>query len=395
MHAVFASAAGGGVSPVKIERRQWNAAGCAVRLVALVAEFARARIAAFDWLRHPALLLGLAVPALLGSAAPKATRPPYLGAIVEDCDSGKVIFEDNADVVSPPASMTKLMTFAVVHDKLADGSLRLDTPVTVTAADSRIGGTQVWLKEGEVFPVEDLLYAMMIQSGNDAAHALARTAAGTPAAFVELMNAKARALGMNHTTFRTPHGLPPASRRIAEGDLTSPRDYIILSRYLLRETDITKYAGVRERDFGASQRPADRVIKMVNHNHLLGKVAGVDGLKTGFTNGAGYCLAATAERNGRRVLVVVMGSPDSKTRDFKVMELLERGFAGLPALAAPAVVKTGAGSTSAPTGARAATPATPVVPTVKTDKTAPAVQSSTPQEPVIIFRIPSPSEKKP
>ena len=342
--------------------------------------------------RRPAFLFLLAACALAGGATAKEARPAYLGAIVEDSDSGQVIFEDNADVVSPPASMTKLMTFAVVHDKLKDGSLKLDTPVTVTAADSKIGGTQVWLKEGEVFPVEDLLFAMMIQSGNDAAHALARTVAGTPAAFVDLMNAKARALGMNHTTFRTPHGLPPANRRIPDGDLTSPRDYVMLSRYLLRETDVVKYSGVRERDFGATQRPADRVIKMINHNHLLGKVAGVDGLKTGFTNGAGYCLSATAERNGRRVLVVVMGSPDSKTRDFKVMELIERGFAGLPALAAPAVVKTGAGSTATPTAARAATPA---VPTVKTDKAPAPEQSSTPKEPPVIFRVIPPSEKKP
>jgi D-alanyl-D-alanine carboxypeptidase (penicillin-binding protein 5/6) len=345
--------------------------------------------------RRPALFVLFAACALAATAAPKAARPAYLGAIVEDSDSGQVIFEDNADVVSPPASMTKLMTFAVVHDKLADGSLKLDTPVTVTAADSKIGGTQVWLKEGEVFPVEDLLFAMMIQSGNDAAHALARTAAGSPAAFVDLMNAKARALGMNHTTFRTPHGLPPANRRIPDGDLTSPRDYVTLSRYLLRETDVVKYAGVRERDFGATQRSADRVIKMINHNHLLGKVAGVDGLKTGFTNGAGYCLAATAERNGRRVLVVVMGSPDSKTRDFKVMELIERGFAGLPALAAPAVVKTSATTTATPTTARAAAPAATAVPTVKTDKAPAAEQSSTPKEPPVIFRVIPPSEKKP
>lgn len=346
--------------------------------------------------RRPALLSVLAALALAGVASAKEARPAYLGAIVEDSDSGKVLFEDNADVVSPPASMTKLMTFAVVHDKLADGSLKLDTPVTVTAADSKIGGTQVWLKEHEVFPVEDLLFAMMIQSGNDAAHALARTVAGTPEAFVDLMNAKARALGMNHTTFRTPHGLPPANRRISDGDLTSPRDYVTLSRYLLRETDVTKYSGVRERDFGASQRSADRVIKMINHNHLLGKVAGVDGLKTGFTNGAGYCLAATAERNGRRVLVVVMGSPDSKTRDFKVMELIERGFAALPAMAAPAVVKTSATPATTPTAARATAPAaTPVVPTVKTDKTPATEQSSTPKEPPVTFRVIPPSEKKP
>ena len=329
--------------------------------------------------------------ALAGAAFAKEARSAYLGAIVEDSDSGTILFEDNPDGVSPPASMTKLMTFAVIHDKLQDGSLKLDTPVTVTAADSKIGGTQVWLKEGEVFSVEELLYAMMIQSGNDAAHALARTAAGTPEAFVELMNAKARALGMAHSTFRSPHGLPPANRHIADGDLTTPRDYVVLSRHLLRETDVTKYSGVRERDFGTGKRTPDRVIKMVNHNHLLGKVAGVDGLKTGFTNGAGYCLAATAERNGRRVIVVVMGSPDSKTRDFKVMELIERGFAALPASAAPAVVKTGA----APAAPRTAPAAATTVPVVKTDSAPAPQQASTPKEPAVIFRVIPPSEKKP
>ena len=322
------------------------------------------------------LLLLLAV-ALTGVAAAKETRPPYIGAIVTDAESGQVLFEDKADIVSPPASMTKLMTFAVLHDKLASGALTPETPVTITAEDSRIGGTQVWLKQGETFPLEDLIYAMMIQSGNDTAHALARAAAGSPAAFVDLMNAKARALGLAHTTFRTPHGLPPANRRIADGDLTTPRDYAALSRYLLRETNVTKYTAVRQRKFGEGRRTADRVIDMTNHNHLLGKVAGVDGLKTGFTNGAGYCLAATAERGGRRVIVVVMGSPDSKTRDLKVMELLERGFASPPA------------QTS---GHKA--PPTEALPTVKTDKTsAPAGESSTAKEPTLTFRVIPPTKK--
>ncbi|MEJ1973589.1 MAG: D-alanyl-D-alanine carboxypeptidase family protein [Lacunisphaera sp.] len=328
------------------------------------------------------LLTGLALTA---AAATKTARPAYSGAIMIDANSSKILFEDGADTVSPPASMTKLMTFAVLHDKLTDGSLKLDAPVTVTAADSKIGGTQVWLKQGEVFSVEELLYAMMIQSGNDAAHALACKVAGAPDAFVELMNAKARALGMTRTTFRTPHGLPPSNRKTAEGDLTTPRDYATLSRYLLRETDITKYTSVRERKFGEGKRTPDRVVDMVNHNHLIGKVAGVDGLKTGFTNGAGYCLAATAERNGRRLIVVVMGSPDSKTRDFKVMEMIERGFAALPA-AAPSVatVKTAPVSAASPA----------IVQTVKTDKAAPAQQSSTPTEPLVIFRVTTP-EKKP
>jgi D-alanyl-D-alanine carboxypeptidase len=333
------------------------------------------------------LLLGLTL--LTGSLVAKEARPAYLGAIVIDAADGRVLFEDRADTVSPPASMTKLMTFAVVHDKLASGALTPEAPVTVTADDSKIGGTQVWLKQGEVFPVDDLLYAMMIQSGNDTAHALARTAGGSPAAFVELMNAKARELGLAHTTFRTPHGLPPANRRTADGDLTTPRDFATLSRWLLQHTDVTKYTGVRQRKFGEGRRAADRVIAMTNHNHLLGKVAGVDGLKTGFTNGAGYCLAATAERGGRRIIVVVMGSPDSKTRDLKVMELLERGFASAPAVlpAAPRPALPAPSAVAQPGG----------MPTVKTDKSPPppasAGETSTAGDPALTFRVIPPTKK--
>lgn len=260
---------------------------------------------------------------------PVAAAAPYKGAVVIDAATGQVLFEDHEGDPSPPASMTKLMTFLVLHDKLQSGALALDTPITITGADSKIGGTQVWLKEKEVFTVEELLHAMMIQSANDAAHALARTAGGSVEAFVELMNAKARAIGMTRSTFKTPHGLPPSNRRVAEGDLTTPHDFAVLSRELLLTTDVLSYTSIKTREFGGDVR--DQPVVMNNHNHLLGKIAGVDGLKTGFTNGAGFCLSATAERNGRRIIAVVMGSPDRKIRDIKVAELIERGFAALPA----------------------------------------------------------------
>jgi D-alanyl-D-alanine carboxypeptidase (penicillin-binding protein 5/6) len=289
--------------------------------------------------RLPLCFLSLGAVALI-STTPVAARTshhpkrpavvPYKGAIVTDAATGKVIFEDNADLVSPPASMTKLMTFYIVHDKLQSGALTLQTPVPIAPEDARIGGTQVYLDPRETFPVEELIYAMMIQSANDAAHALARAAAGSVPAFVELMNAKAHELGMTHTTFRSPHGLPPANRRIADGDLTTPRDYAILSRSLLLHTDVLKYTSVRMRKFGEGIRSPDKVTSMVNHNHLLNKVAGVDGLKTGFTNGAGFCLAATAERNGRRIIVVTMDGDTHQARDLKVADLIERGFAALP-----------------------------------------------------------------
>ncbi len=263
----------------------------------------------------------------------QAPKEAFRGAIVVDAETGKVLINDNADVVSPPASMTKLMTFAVLQDLIRKGTINLQTPVKVTAADSHIGGTRVWLKEGEVFPVGELLYAMLIQSANDAAYALANASAGSIEAFVQLMNEKARALGMTRTTFRSPHGLPPRDRRFADSDLTSPRDMATLARYLLLNTDILKYTSIRIRSFGPPERL--KPVVMVNHNHLLQHVEGVDGMKTGYTGGAGFCLTATALRNGHRVIVVVMGSPDYRSRDARVIDLLNRGFAMIPADSPP------------------------------------------------------------
>lgn len=272
----------------------------------------------------PATAAQRSAPTRPDDGIPDATA--FKGAIVIDAATGAVLLEDRADYSGPPASVAKLMTFLIVHEKIARGELTLETSVTVTAESSRTGGSQVYLAEKEVFPVGELLYALMIASANDAATALAIHCAGSRAAFVGLMNERARALGMNRTTFRSPHGLPPSSRRLEDSDITTPRDLATLSLHLLKATDIITYTSVKRRTF----RPGPKRIEMDNHNHLVGKVAGVDGLKTGFTRGAGFCLAATALRNGRRVIAVTMGSPDSKTRDIKIAELLERGFAKQP-----------------------------------------------------------------
>lgn len=323
------------------------------------------------------MFLILAAGLAAGAAAASAPRQPptrpgeipspaYKGAIVIDARTGGVLFEDRADYAGPPASMTKLMTFAVLHDKIASGALALTTPVKIDVADSKIGGTQVFLDPRETFTVEELIHAMMIQSANDAAHALARAAAGSVGGFVELMNAKAQQLGMKNTTFRSPHGLPPASRRVEDGDLTTPRDFAILSRHLVNHTDVLKYTSISTRAFGEGTRA--QPMQMTNHNKLVGKVAGVDGLKTGFTGAAGYCLSATAQRNGRRVILVIMGSfgPGGqrdlgRTRDQKAIELLEKGFAALPpptaAEAAAAAAAKNAPATESPfTPAPATTP---------------------------------------
>ncbi len=329
------------------------------------------------------LAVGLLLLPLLASGADKKARPAksasdtasaYKGAIIVDAATGTVLHEDRADIVSPPASMTKLMSFAVVYDALQKGSIRLDTPVKITKEDMGAGGTQVYLDPRETISVEDLIYAMMVQSANDASLALARTAAGSRGAFVELMNAKARELGMKNTTFRTPHGLPPNNRKLAEGDLTSPRDFALLSRYLIQKTDALKYTVVEKRDFTSPLRK--EAFKMDNHNNLLGKVAGVDGLKTGFTNGAGFCIAATAARNGRRVIVVTMGSASSKARDLAVTELIERGFAALPpAPAVPPLI--GGGAPAVPT--IAPTPAKKDAPSPAPADDGPKIQFSIPK----------------
>ncbi|HOF08443.1 MAG TPA: D-alanyl-D-alanine carboxypeptidase family protein [Opitutaceae bacterium] len=288
------------------------------------------------------LALGLCAPAPVFAARKnKASSGDdagvYRGAIVLDAATGRVLSESNADVVCPPASMAKLMTFAVIADKLQSGALTLDTMVQIDASDARMGGTQVYLDPRETFSVEDLIYAMMIQSANDAAHALARTAGGSVPGFVELMNAKALEIGMRNTTFRTPHGLTSKRQDINEGDLTTPRDFAALCRHLVLKTDVLKYSSVKQRDFGTGR--AQGPIRMENHNKLLGRVAGVDGLKTGYTQNAGYCLSTTAERNGHRVIVVIMGcfGPEprkidmGKSRDLRSIELLEKGFAAIPA----------------------------------------------------------------
>jgi D-alanyl-D-alanine carboxypeptidase len=294
---------------------------------------------------------------------PEAVRA-YKGAIVMDASSGRILFEDRADEVGPPASVTKLMTFLVVQDCIAHGTLTLQTPVTMTREDARIAGlpdsTNVKLKEGEVFPVDELLYAIMIQSANDAANALTHAAAGSRAAFIERMNAKALELGMLHTSFHSPNGLPPPHGQLP--DITSPRDLALLSRYLLLHTNILRYTSVRARAFGTGVRL--QTVAMTNHNHLLGRITGCDGLKTGFTNGAGFCLAATAQRDGHRVIAVIMGSSEAKLRDLKMAELIEKGFALMPVgsifeRSAPPASQPPPATGTAPTGNPPATPATP------------------------------------
>jgi len=162
-------------------------------------------------------------------------KNPYLGAIVVNAADGKAIFEDGADAKGYPASVLKLMDLLIILEKIQQGALKLDDPVTVTAEASKIGGSQVYLAEKETFTVDEMLYALMVQSANDAATALAIHVAGTKDAFVELMNQKAKELGMTGTTFQSVHGLPPGPGQLP--DVTTARDLAILCRELLKYPD--------------------------------------------------------------------------------------------------------------------------------------------------------------
>ncbi len=257
-------------------------------------------------------------------------RNPYLGAIVVDAATGRVLFEDRADAKGYPASVQKLMDLLIILDKLKQGQLSLQDSVPVSAKAAKTGGSQVWLAEKETFSLEEMLYALMVQSANDAAVALAEKVAGSTDAFVDLMNQKAKELGMANTMFHSVHGLPPG--RGQEHDVTTARDFAVLCRELItKHPEALQYTSTRERTFRPNA--GKKTVVMRTHNHLLGHVEGCDGLKTGYFAQAGFSIAVTAAQHGQRVIVMVLDSPDLKTRDKHASELVAKGFAALTSAA--------------------------------------------------------------
>lgn len=249
-------------------------------------------------------------------------RDPYISALVIDADTGQILFSENPDTPVYPASVVKLMDLLIILERIAQGKNTLTEMVQVTTEAAKTGGSQVYLDPKEQFSIEDLLYALSVQSANDAAVALAIHVAGSKDGFVAMMNEKAAQLGMKNTHFYSVHGLPPSEGQ--KTDQTTASDLALLCRALVSLPDALKYTSTRERGF------RDNKFIMRNHNHLLGQVEGCDGLKTGYFEAAGFSIAATAKRGGVRVIAIVMGSKDRKVRDAKTTELLAKGFALLP-----------------------------------------------------------------
>lgn len=263
------------------------------------------------------------------------SRDPYYGAVVIDAATGQILQEDHASAMAYPASMVKLANLFVVFDDLQAGKLSLDEPVTVSREVSQIGGRQVWLKEGEVFSLEELIYAALIHSANDAATALAIRASGTKEAHAARMTAKANELGLRNTVFHSVHGLPPGAGQ--EPDMTSALDMALLAKALIEaHPEVLKYTSISTRPF--REEGKDGFVKLTSSNKLLGHVAGCDGLKTGYFYAGGFSITATVQRDGRRVIAVILGSKVAKVRDANAAEWIETGFAKLPPR--PTVIET-------------------------------------------------------
>jgi len=240
--------------------------------------------------------------------------PLAAAAILTDAASGQILWAKEPDLRRPVASVTKLMTMALVLDAIASGRIRWGDLVSASEAAVRTPGAQIWLELGETMTVRDLFYAVAIHSANDAAVALAEFVGGSVPHFVEMMNAKAKALGMQETHYVDPTGLDDAGYSTA-------RDVATLSRFLvLHHPEVLQYTKTWE------YRLRENKLWMVNRNRLLTRLPGVDGLKTGFTTRAGYCLAATAIRGSTRLIAVVLGAPTSEARFGETAACLQWGF---------------------------------------------------------------------
>ena len=237
-------------------------------------------------------------------------------AILIEATTGTVLYEYNPDIALPPASVTKIMTLLLVMEEIEKGRLKYDDIITTSAYAASMGGSQVFLKEGEQMSAEDMIKSVVIASANDAAVALAEHICGSEQIFVQKMNERAKELGMKNTYFENTNGLDDT----ASHHLISARDIAIMSRELIKHEDILKYSStwmdsIRNGEFG-----------LTNTNRLVRFYQGATGLKTGSTNKAKFCISATAKRGNMHLICVIMGAPSSAVRNSIATQLLNFGF---------------------------------------------------------------------
>ncbi|WP_173916243.1 D-alanyl-D-alanine carboxypeptidase family protein [Halobacillus sp. Marseille-Q1614] len=238
-------------------------------------------------------------------------------AILMEKNSGMTLFDKNANKELPPASMTKIMTMLIIMEELEKGRLKLDEMVRVSEHAASMGGSQIFLEAGEEMSVEDLLKGIAVASGNDASVAMAERIAGSEEEFVDRMNKKVKDLGLKNTHFENPTGLP------ADGHYSTAHDMAVMARELLLHDSITKYTSIYE-DY--LRKGTEDEFWLVNTNKLIKTYPGMDGLKTGFTQKAKYCLTASAKKDDLHMIAVVMGAEKPKERNEAIASLLDYGF---------------------------------------------------------------------
>lgn len=265
-------------------------------------------------------LFSIQVMAEEGSATQNKSldlAPEAKSGILIERDTGNVMYEKEANKKLPPASMTKIMTLLLIMEELEKGSLKKDDVIRISENAASMGGSQIFLEAGEEMKVNDLLKGIAIASANDASVALAERIAGSEEEFVNRMNEKVKELGLKDTQFQNTTGLP------AENHYSTAHDMAMMAKELLSHESITEYTSIYE-DY--LRKGSEDEFWLVNTNKLVRFYPGVDGLKTGFTNEAKYCLTATAKKNDMRVIAVVMGVDTPKERNASVSNMLDYAF---------------------------------------------------------------------
>lgn len=229
----------------------------------------------------------------------------FTAAFVLEPSTGRVLFEQNADEPLPVASMAKMMTLLIAMEEIQTGNLHYDTPVTVSARASQMGGSQIYLRAGSVWPIKNLLIATMVHSANDAAQAIAEKIAGSGESFADLMNHKAQELGLKNSRFYDPHGLP--AENPSRNNVQSARDLAIVGQELMKHPFMRQLAVIPEMEFRNGT-----LARIYNPNRLLRFYEGATGIKTGYSGPAGFCVTASAKRNNMELVAVVMGAKTSR-----------------------------------------------------------------------------------